>query len=169
MSTGNYLEDKIIQTNRKYEKRELAMIEKIPNDFGIIRKNGKVVGARPKSRGSVDFIGSMFPDGKVIPVAIECKQTENEREFPLYIHKKAMVKNHQRKFLKGWYDKGACALYLIYFKKHKKLFLTNPDFIERMYEEEERKSIKYNEFLESEECKVVNINDYLEIAGSKNE
>lgn len=87
---GMPFEEFVEYANSRYRSTGLAVVEKVPTEFIPIRnKFGNVVSCKVDKKAPVDFMGRY----KQIPVAIECKHTEDKR-----ISFNA-VKDHQAQFL----------------------------------------------------------------------
>lgn len=87
---GMPFEEFVEYANSRYRSAELAIVEKQNTKFIPIRnRQGKIVTCKIEEKATVDFMGRY----KQIPVAIECKHTEDKRiSF-------SAVKDHQAQFL----------------------------------------------------------------------
>lgn len=148
-SRGKELEGKVNDANIKYRKKKLAVVQKLPLPVRITKK-----GAIP-IKSTVDYIGSIGPDGKAI--AFDAKETQSTTSFPF-----SNIKQHQETFLKYFGETGGKAGFLIWFKKvdEDEAFFTPIDFIKEFKETETRKSIPYERF--KDEFRVP-LDDYLEL------
>ncbi len=106
---GSYLEELINMTNEKYQRQNLALIQKIPTPIkpiNIDQKSRHITLAYFEQKSTVDYIGAV----QGIPVCFDAKEC-NEARFPL-----ANVHEHQIEFMKGFERQQGVAFLLIYFK-----------------------------------------------------
>ena len=113
--------EKLIESKcKEYKKNNIAIIEKIPTDWVVIRKYdpikkiSNIAMAYPREQSICDYLGSY--KGKAI--ALEAKKTDNKTSFPF-----SNIKEHQINFLKQWCDNGSLGYYIIWFKELNKTFL----------------------------------------------
>jgi recombination protein U len=166
---GRSFEEAIEATNKQYQEKGLAMIQKIPTPWIVKRAGSKIVSAFPAKKSTVDFIGMVnteFEEG--IPVAFEAKETTGakgkpETNFPLYVRNEKTIKEHQMGFLRNWNRMGGHGFILVHFKNRDQHFAVTPGFMREWYKQENeggRKSIPFEAFTTQRK---VNIDDYLEI------
>lgn len=77
---GMGLEDEIIKSNEGYLYRGIANIQKISTPWSVRWEDGKIAGAHPKGKSTLDFRGTIYP---CISVSFDCKETKDERGLPL--------------------------------------------------------------------------------------
>lgn len=109
---GKVLEKQIFLACDWYAARALALIQQIPTEWKVERKNKKIVKAFPAKKSTVDFLGIYNGQG----IAIEAKEEETD------IIDKGRVKPHQQKFLKTYQKCGGLAYVVVSFWKHNRFF-----------------------------------------------
>lgn len=154
---GKDWEQKIINKCLEYRKENRAFIIKIPTEFILIRKYGKIVSAFPREKAFLDFIG-VLRNGKCL--FIEAKSHTNKTSFALNL-----IKPHQYELAKEILEYTNLCFYFIYFKSLDKSFLVHTSLIENFKNENTRKSIPLNWFIENSievDNEQLNFLDYLE-------
>ncbi|EHL2672221.1 Holliday junction resolvase RecU, partial [Listeria monocytogenes] len=61
-----------------YQIKKLAIIQKLPTDWKIIRNGAQITGAFPNKKSTVDFMGVLNPG---MAIAFEAKETK-AKSFP---------------------------------------------------------------------------------------
>lgn len=118
---GDKFEQRLIKACEQYRERGMALIDKTPNNWQVIRRGKEIVSAYAKGKSTVDFIG--ISHGRAI--AFEAKTTQLTTRFNL-----DMVKEHQVQYLKQFREQGGIAFFLIEFRKHEEVYLVPiTDFI----------------------------------------
>lgn len=130
---GTDWEKQIIKKCEQYRKQGVAYIHKIPTEFSIVRRFGKIVGAFPKDKSILDFIGTLA-DGRSI--YIEAKSTQNKTSFPL-----SLIKDHQYDFAKEILNYTDLCFYLIYFRTRNRVYLLHVHKVETFKRKYTRKSL----------------------------
>ncbi len=138
---GKWLEQVIVNTNKMYAYRNIALISKIPTPTQVIRKGENLIGARYTEKSTVDFTGVLEENGKFIAFDTkECQKTS----FSF-----ALVKEHQIEYLKKVKEMNGIAFILIFFKNMDELYrIEINEFIDLM-NTLNRKSIPYTYFKEN--------------------
>lgn len=137
---GQGFENVINLANEHYKRRNVAIVEKVPTPFKIVRsynpitKRREVTGAFPEKKSICDYIG--IAAGNFL--AFEAKSTENKTNFPL-----KELKDHQRAFLNAVYLANAVCFVLIECKTINKVFRLMWDDLKRFEKEHDRKSIPF--------------------------
>lgn len=118
MKAWQAFENQIEATNAWYQRNRHGVIQKIPTGTKAVKSYD---GNRfiPKEKTGCDFIGHL--DG--VPIAFDCKSTENKTAFQIFNYKQQMVKSHQKTFLKDFEETGGKGFLLIQFNKTKQVFL----------------------------------------------
>lgn len=134
MGNGKQLEKLINRTNLKYAKKKKVCILKIPTPVELTR-NGPII-----RTSTVDFTG-ILKGGKFI--AFDAKDTKVKTRYDL-----KNIHAHQIQYLQTVRDLGGDAFFLIRFNSHwkDKAFVTPLEFIEHWVNDEDRKSIPFDEF-----------------------
>lgn len=112
---GMILEQQIFLACDWYAARGLALIQKIPTPWEPERHNGKIVGAHVGKKSTVDFIGTLGPNGTGLALEAKEEQTNKIR--------KDRVKPHQIKFLNAFSQCGGLAYILVGFYNANRFFL----------------------------------------------
>lgn len=147
---GQYFEEWIEQTNRVYNTKKIAVINKIPTPWKILRtyspytKQYKITSAFPEKKSTVDFGGIASSQS----IWFDAKSTMNKKSFPL-----ANIYGHQQEYLESVAKQGGKAFMLIHSGELKKTWLLWIDTLIAFIKSETRKSIPF-EWLDSH-CEVV--------------
>lgn len=89
-----------------YQIKKLAIIQKLPTDWKIIRNGAQITGAFPNKKSTVDFMGVLNPG---MAIAFEAKETK-AKSFPF-----KNIHEHQIEYLKSVRKMGGHAFVLINF------------------------------------------------------
>lgn len=137
---GRWLEQVIENTNKMYEHRKIALINKIPTPTQVVRKGDELIGAKYVHKSTVDFTG-ILDDGKFIAFDTkECQKTN----FSF-----SSVKSHQLEYLMKVSSMNGIAFILIFFRNMDELYrIEIEEFIDLM-NTLNRKSIPYTYFKEN--------------------
>lgn len=111
---GSTLEDLLNQTNEKYARNHLALIQKIPTPITPIqidKETRHITLAYFEQKSTVDYIGVV----QGIPVCFDAKECHADA-FPL-----ANIHEHQIKFMEQWVNQDGIAFILIYYT-HKEAY-----------------------------------------------
>lgn len=87
---GRSFEQLIEHSNKQYQTKGKALIQKVPTPWKVIRRGKQIVSAHPAEKSTVDFVG--VADGKAI--AFDAKSTRELTRFPL-----SNIEVHQMVFL----------------------------------------------------------------------
>lgn len=124
------------------KEQGIALISKVPTEWKVIRNGFKIISAFPVSESKfVDFVG--VHNG--IAVAIEAKETKEEKRFPF-----SNIKSSQIEFLKRWEQLGGKGYYLIRFLSYDEVFLVDSKVMHDCIENIGRKSAPYQWFKETD-------------------
>lgn len=111
---GRSFEQLIEHSNKQYQVKGKALIQKVPTPWRVIRRGKQIVSAHPAEKSTVDFVG--VADGKAI--AFDAKSTRELTRFPL-----SNIEAHQMVFLQHFHDQGGRAFVLIEFAKIYEVYL----------------------------------------------
>jgi recombination protein U len=136
---GKTFEALIDKSNEAYDFQEIALINKIPNDFIVQRdwKTGQIIKAFPGKKSTVDYVGIAWG----CPISFEAKSTKNKTSFPI-----SNIKEHQIEFLSKWKFHKGIAFYLINFSTFDRTFLLFNDQLEEEFLKNGLKSIPFSFF-----------------------
>lgn len=111
---GSFLETLINESNKKYEEKGLALVQKIPTPIVPVKMNkGQITLAFFEQKSTVDYLGCV----QGIPICFDAKEC-NVDSFPLKnVHK------HQLDFMKKLEIQKGISFFIIYFKKRDLFFL----------------------------------------------
>lgn len=141
---GKTLESIINYTNRTYDLKGVALINKIPTDWNVsYNRRTKKSEAFPKAKGTVDYIGVY--DG--VPICFEAKSTQTETRLAFDNFQK-----HQIDFMKKFQAHGGISFVIVYFETLKETYRLDWNDFMYWYDKAEqggRKSIPYDYFAES--------------------
>lgn len=111
---GMNFEKKIELANKYYNMQGIAIVEKVPTAWKILRgAGGKIKTAFPEKKSICDFLG--IQDGRA--VAFEAKETNNTTSFLL-----SRIEPHQWAFLEKWYKNNGVTFVLIHLSSHKEYY-----------------------------------------------
>lgn len=136
---GKSLEVLVELANKQYTAKGDFIGFKVPTAVKVIRRGKQIVSAFFEEKSTVDFIGIY----KKVPVAFDCKQTQNKTSFPL-----KNIKDHQRAFLHSWQQQGGRSFFLIEFTAKNQIFLLGLNQFEAFIQEHDRQSIPLSYFLD---------------------
>lgn len=158
---GQTFEQMIEISNKQYDMKGLATIQKVPTPWKVFYdKRKRSSRAIPEKKGTVDFVG--VAKGKAI--AFDAKSTKVKTRFPL-----DNIQDHQIIFLKRWKDRGGIAFILVEFAVLKETYILPIESLEKWIKQANRggrKSIPHDWFVNN--CKQVKsgngiLLDYLKI------
>lgn len=112
---GIAFENLIDYTNRIYEHKGLAIINKRPTPVKILGNNGRTVHGYLEKPSTVDYDGT-YQGGKSI--VFEAKSIKELDRFDL-----KNLHDHQVEYLKKCHDCGAISFILVEFTKHRTIYL----------------------------------------------
>ena len=137
---GKNFESLIDKSNEAYEFQEIALVNKIPNEFIVQRdwRTKQIVKAFPGKKSTVDYMGVIFGG---IPISFEAKSTVNKKSFPI-----SNIKEHQITFLEKWKGQKGLAFYLINFSTFDRTFLLFPEQLREEFLKNGLKSISLDFF-----------------------
>jgi recombination protein U len=150
-------------TNEAYKRKGMALIDKIPTEWQIVRgAKGQIINAFPVRKSSVDFVGL----AEAFPIAFDCKSTKNKTRFPL-----SNIESHQIEWLKRWKRQGGLSFFLVHFQQLNKTYFLDLNILMDFTKRESRASIPLAFFEDS--CPVISqkgifIVDYLQTAKTFN-
>lgn len=141
---GSVLEETINLTNEQYEKRGIALIQKIPTpikpvEFDTVKRTIKLAYFEQKS--TVDYIGIM----QGIPLCFDAKETA-QKSLPL-----SNIHAHQLEYMTKFTRQGGIAFLLVHFTAENAYFLLPLEVLAKYYLEQEitgRRSIPRSAFQE---------------------
>jgi recombination protein U len=135
---GKSFEKLIDDTNKAYQLQGVALVQKIPNEWTIVRRGPQIVSAFSRSKSTVDFIGILYT-GRAI--SFEAKQTANKTSFPL-----ANIKLHQTVYLSKFAELGGIAFFIINFSALNRTYLLPIDQYQEFCAKNSSKSIPFKYF-----------------------
>lgn len=166
---GKYFEEWIEQANRYYNQRGLAVINKIPTPWKILRKYNpytkqySISTAFPESKSTVDFGGTASSQS----IWFDVKATQHRTSFPL-----SNIHMHQREYLSKVASQGGKAFILIHSGELKKTWLLWIDQLVYFMANNKRKSLSFewlNKNCEEVQASQGIILDYLPLVLGRNE
>ena len=139
---GMDLEEDINLSNEFYRRSNLCLITKRPTPINVVAvdysKGAVITNAYFEKQSTTDYNGVY--QGRYID--FEAKSTLKTTSFPL-----ANISKHQIEHLKLVQKHGGIAFFIIEFAKLNKVYLLDASYVINFYENGERKSIPYSEFL----------------------
>ena len=112
---GRGFEEEVIIANKQYERKGIALVQKISTPWTVIRRGKQIVSAFPEGKSTLDFRGTVYPG---TPISFDCKETQDERGLPL-----ANILEHQIDYIKTALEVGEVSFILCYMVKHDKRYL----------------------------------------------
>lgn len=113
---GKAFEELIEFTNRQYERKGIALVQKISTPWTVIRKGRQIVSAFPNGKSTLDFRGTVRGG---ISISFDCKESADERGLPL-----AHIQEHQIEYMRTALGMGEVSFILANIKPLDKYFLT---------------------------------------------
>lgn len=144
---GRALEELIMAANAQYLSKGIAVVQKVPTPWQVIRQGPRIVSAFPERKSTVDFVG--ITCGRAI--AFDAKSTLTKTRFPL-----DNIEPHQFEFLRSWDRHGGIAFVLMEFAAREEFYVAAFGQLREWWEERERggrKSVPYD--VVREECRRV--------------
>lgn len=111
---GRALEELVMAANAQYLSKGIAVVQKVPTPWQVIRQGARIVSAFPERKSTVDFVG--IACGRAI--AFDAKSTQNKTRFPL-----DNLEPHQFEFLKSWHSLGGVAFVLLEFATRNEFYV----------------------------------------------
>ena len=105
---GDVFEEIINMSNKMYQRKGIALVQKIPTPMKPIRRGNQIISAYYEEKSTLDYIGVY----EGVPIAFDAKETKEENRFPLN-----NIQNHQIEFMGNWYKHGGRAFLLVNFTK----------------------------------------------------
>ncbi|MBU5311888.1 Holliday junction resolvase RecU [Tissierella carlieri] len=105
---GRGFEEEVKMANKQYERKGVALVQKISTPWTVIRRGKQIVSAFPEGKSTLDFRGTVKPR---IPVSFDCKETTDERGLPL-----ANIADHQIDYMKDALEVEEVTFILCYMK-----------------------------------------------------
>jgi recombination protein U len=137
---GMAFEERLNATNKLYQTRKIALINKRPTPIKVIKSQGtKVLSGFFESKSTVDYDGIY----KGRPIVFEAKSVSVDRFDLSNLHV------HQLNYLEEADRQGALSFVLIEFKNKKDIYLCTLSMIQhyvRLASSGGRKSIPYDDF-----------------------
>lgn len=130
---GKMLERFIEASNKQYELKGLALIQKIPTPMAKNSKKGQYFYS---AKSTVDFVG--VSHGQYI--AFDAKETKVDR-FPF-----SRLESHQKDYLNNTRRHGGYAFIIIMFTEHNKMYRLDIDEYNDLEKTLDRKSIPLSWF-----------------------
>lgn len=139
---GQFLERLIETSNKMYENKGVALINKVPTPWNVMydKRTRRVINAFPERKSTVDFAG--ISQGQSI--AFEAKTTNVKTRFPLN-----NFEQHQVDYLMKHQEQGGASFSIIFFEVHNEHFFLTADDLHDWWSESKvggRKSIPYEWF-----------------------
>lgn len=100
------LERLVEMSNRQYEHRGVAVVQKVPTPMVPRSENGVLTGVRLGGKSTVDFVGCLAPAGRM--VAFDVKECREKSRFPF-----DKRWEHEVEFLRSVIRAGGVAFLLV--------------------------------------------------------
>jgi len=113
---GRALEELVMAANAQYLSKGIAVVQKVPTPWQVIRRGPRIVSAFPERKSTVDFVG--IAGGRAI--AFDAKSTLTKTRFPL-----DNLEPHQFEFLESWDCHGGIAFVLMEFAAHEEFYVVS--------------------------------------------
>lgn len=141
---GMNLENEINLSNAYYKDHDICLITKRPTPINIVKvdysKGAKITHAYFEEQSTTDYNGVY----KSRYIDFEAKNTRNKTSFPL-----GNITPHQIDHLKRVIAHGGIAFFIINFESLQKVYLLDAKYVIEFYENEDRKSIPYQCFVDN--------------------
>lgn len=136
----------------KYKEENVAYIDKLPTSWKVIRRGKYISSAFPEAKSKLDFYGTL-KNGKSIYIEAKSSQSTS---LPL-----SNFKEHQFIYLEELAKYTDFVYVLVEMKKYEQIFLVKGKDILSFRKNEDRKSIPYKWFTDSNNAILVNGIDFL--------
>lgn len=105
---GLLFEEEVRRSNKQYEMKAIALIQKISTPWKVIRAGKRIVNAFPEGKSTLDFRGTVTGG---ISISFDCKETEEEKGLPL-----KNIEPHQIEYMRKALSVGEKTFVLCYIK-----------------------------------------------------
>lgn len=142
---GSHLEDCINQTNRIYQDRGLAVVQKLPTSIKPVEldpERGTIKLAYFDKKSTVDYMGNV----QGIPICFDAKET-NQKSLPI-----ANIHEHQIEFMEAFEAQEGLSFLIVWFKQFDEYYLLPYPTLKSYWDGAKkggRKSIPYDAFEDS--------------------
>ena len=141
---GMNFESDINLSNEYYKEHDICLITKRPTPINVVKvdysKGAKITHAYFEEQSTTDYNGVY----KSKYIDFEAKNTKNKTSFPLN-----NITKHQIEHLKRVIAHGGIAFFIIQFETLDEVFILDAKYVIHFYENEERKSIPYQCFVDN--------------------
>lgn len=124
---GKGFEEEVKLTNQQYKRKGVALIQKIPTPWNVIRKGNKIIHAFPEGKSTLDFRGTVKPG---ISISFDCKETADEKGLPL-----ANILPHQIEYMKKAKQVEEITFLLCYMSKYNRRYHISGETVIRAWDE----------------------------------
>lgn len=118
---GRGLEELVEYANRQYERKGIALVQKISTPWQVIRQGPKIVSAFPIGRSTLDFRGTVKAG---ISISFDCKESSVEKGLPL-----DYIKEHQVEYMKTAISMGEISFILANIKPLDKHYMVEGEMV----------------------------------------
>lgn len=152
---GKGFEEEVNLTNNQYKRKGIALIQKIPTPWNVIRKGKKIINAFPEGKSTLDFRGTVRPG---ISISFDCKETSNEKGLPL-----ANILDHQIRYMQDAIEVGEVTFLLCYMSKYDKRYYIPGELVLYKWDQwmANKGKVGYNTILVEDMIEVESKNGYI--------
>lgn len=118
---GRALEDLVEDTNKQYEAKGIALVQKISTPWNVVRRGKQIVSAYPKGKSTLDFRGTVAGG---ISISFDCKESSVEKGLPL-----DYIKEHQVEYMKSAIGMGEISFILTNIKPLDKYYIVEGEMV----------------------------------------
>lgn len=118
---GRAFEELIELTNKQYERKGIALVQKVSTPWQVIRRGKQIVSAFPQGKSTLDFRGTVREG---ISISFDCKESADERGLPL-----AHIQEHQIEYMRTALGVGEVSFILANVKPLDKYFMIHGNVI----------------------------------------
>lgn len=117
---GKAFEEEVILANKQYQRKGLALIQKISTPWTVIRRGKQIVSAFPQGKSTLDFRGTAKGG---ISISFDCKENKKEeRGLPL-----SYIQDHQIEYMRQALEMGEVSFILCYMTMEDKRYFISGD------------------------------------------
>lgn len=117
---GKAFEEEIIITNKQYQRKGIALIQKISTPWTVIRRGKQIVSAFPEGKSTLDFRGTVKGGTSI---SFDCKENKKEeRGLPL-----SYIQPHQIEYMRQALEVGEISFILCYMAMEDKRYFISGD------------------------------------------
>lgn len=105
---GKALEDLVEYANKQYERKGMALVQKISTPWTVIRQGARITSAFPSGPSTLDFRGTVVGGTSI---SFDCKESSEEKGLML-----RNIQEHQIEYMRTALKMGEITFLLVHIK-----------------------------------------------------